>query len=117
MQLEAVGSPVPENELVLKLLEAVHPSYGMFITAIEAQGGNPTFVEVTTRLMHEELRRHQDERTKESAYMGRHNGGKGHNSGNNKRNIKCYHCGKMGHMKKECFKWKKEHKPVESVRI
>ena len=70
LQLDGVGAPVPEAELVLKLLEGVLPRFKMFVTALEAQSGELKFREVTTKLPHEELRRHRSD-DKESAYVGK----------------------------------------------
>ena len=101
LELEGAGATISEEEMVLKLLEGVLPKYEMFVTALEAQVGELKFMEVTAKLLHEELRRHNGGADKEdAAYISKVN----------KPVKSCYHCGKPGHLKKDCYKWKRQQR-------
>ena len=73
----------------------------MFVTALEAQSGELKFGEVTTKLLHEELRRHRSD-DKESAYVGKQGPKK-----------LCHFCKKPGHFKKDCYAWKRKQQQMQ----
>uniref|UniRef100_A0AAV1UVX4 DUF4219 domain-containing protein n=1 Tax=Peronospora matthiolae TaxID=2874970 RepID=A0AAV1UVX4_9STRA len=53
-QLEAVGAPVCEDDLVITLLGSLSDSYQFLITALESRSDTLSWELVTSRLLHEE---------------------------------------------------------------
>uniref|UniRef100_A0AAV1TI49 DUF4219 domain-containing protein n=1 Tax=Peronospora matthiolae TaxID=2874970 RepID=A0AAV1TI49_9STRA len=56
-QLEAVGAPVCEDDLVITLLGSLSDSYQFLITALESRSDTLSWELVTSRLLHEEMKR------------------------------------------------------------
>ena len=77
-QLEAVGAPVCEDDLVITLLGSLSDSYQFLITALESRSDTLNWELVTSRLLHEEMKRKEhgggvDGATKGQAFMTRDN--------------------------------------------
>ena len=103
-QLKAVGAPVCEDDLVITLLGRLGDSYQFLITALESRSDTLNWELVTSRLLHEEMKRKEhgggvDGATKGQAFMTRDNQRKGRPV---KKNGACHNCGKMGHWIAEC---------------
>ena len=56
-QLDAVGAPVSEDDLVITLLGSLSESYQFLITALESRSDTLTWELVTSRLLHEDMKR------------------------------------------------------------
>ncbi|KAG3018329.1 hypothetical protein PC121_g25006 [Phytophthora cactorum] len=56
-QLDAVGAPVSEDDLVITLLGSLSESYQFLITALESRADSLTWELVTSRLLHEDMKR------------------------------------------------------------
>ena len=56
-QLDAVGAPVSEDDLVITLLASLSESYAFLITALESRSDSLSWELVTSRLMHEDMKR------------------------------------------------------------
>jgi hypothetical protein len=56
-QLDAVGAPVSEDDLVITLLGSLSESYQFLITALESRSDMLTWELVTSRLLHEDMKR------------------------------------------------------------
>ncbi|KAG6578271.1 Copia proteinlike [Phytophthora cinnamomi] len=56
-QLDAVGAPVSEDDLVITLLGSLSESYQFFITALESRADSLSWELVTSRLLHEDMKR------------------------------------------------------------
>ncbi|CAI5720381.1 unnamed protein product [Peronospora destructor] len=56
-QLEAVGAPVCEDDLVITLLGSLSESCQFLITALESRSDTLSWELVTSRLLHEEMKR------------------------------------------------------------
>ncbi|KAG2758650.1 hypothetical protein Pcac1_g29238 [Phytophthora cactorum] len=54
-QLDAVGAPVSEDDLVITLLGSLSESYQFLITALESRADSLTWELVTSRLLHEDM--------------------------------------------------------------
>ncbi|KAF1328946.1 Gag-pol polyprotein, partial [Globisporangium splendens] len=101
-QLDAVGAPVSEDDLVITLLGSLSESYQFLITALESRSDTLTWELVTSRLLHEDMKRKEqggDGVTAGQAFM----------TGDKKRIVRpvkktgtCNYCGKMGHWIAEC---------------
>ena len=56
-QLDAVGAPVSEDDLVITLLGSLSDSFQFLITALESRADTLTWELVTSRLLHEDMKR------------------------------------------------------------
>uniref|UniRef100_A0AAV1TL77 CCHC-type domain-containing protein n=1 Tax=Peronospora matthiolae TaxID=2874970 RepID=A0AAV1TL77_9STRA len=105
-QLDAVGAPVSEDDLVITLLASLSESCQFLITALESRSDSLTWDLVTSRLMHEDLKRKEQGG---EVYGSVHGQAQAFMSRDNKRNGRpgkktgaCHKCGKQGHWIAEC---------------
>src|SRR5512145_3349195 len=56
-QLDAVGAPVSDDDLVITLLGSLSESYQFLTTALESRSDTLTWELVTSRLLHEDMKR------------------------------------------------------------
>ncbi|KAF1318445.1 Integrase catalytic core protein, partial [Globisporangium splendens] len=101
-QLDAVGAPVSEEDLVITLLGSLSESYQFLITALESRADTLTWGLVTARLMHEDMKRkeqHGEGFASDQAFMTSDSKRKGRPM---KKTGACRHCGKHGHWIAEC---------------
>ena len=99
--LSVIGAPVDEEDRVVYLLASLPDSYGMLVTALEANADVPKMDVVTERLLHEE--RKSKERTgingsRNEAMVGRNQARKG---------PRCHFCSRYGHIKRNCWDFAK----------
>ena len=98
-ELAAIDDPITEEDRVVHLLASLPESYDILGTALEASVEVPKMEIVTERLLHEERKikeKHGSETsddTMKAMFVNRQSKGKG---------PKCYHCGKFGHIKRNC---------------
>ena len=105
-QLDAVGAPVSEDDLVITLLASLSESYQFLITALESRADSLTWELVTSRLLHEDLKRKEQgggiegsAHSQAQAFMSRDNKRKARPV---KKTGACHKCGKQGHWIAEC---------------
>jgi gag-polypeptide of LTR copia-type/Domain of unknown function (DUF4219)/Zinc knuckle len=101
-QLDAVGAPVSEDDLVITLLGSLSDSYQFLITALESRVDALTWELVTSRLLHEDMKRKEqggDGAAVGQAFMSSDGKPKGRPV---KKTGVCNHCGKIGHWAAEC---------------
>ena len=98
-ELSIIGDPLDEKDQVVHVLARLPESYAMLVTALEASPEVPKLDVVTERLLHEESKRREKEVAEDAevkAMPSKHQkAGKG---------PKCHHCGKIGHIKRECWR-------------
>ena len=92
-ELSIIGGPLDEENQVVHLLASLPD---MLVTALEASPEVPKLETVTARLLHEEAK----QRDKESSTIEV----KAMTSKNqtSRKGPKCHHCGRFGHIKREC---------------
>ena len=103
--LSVIGDPVSEEDRVVHLLASLPESYSVLVTALEANAEVPKMEHVTERLLHEE-RKLKDQSVgtnSEKAMTLKH-----------KKGPKCHHCGKYGHIRRNCRKFAAETKSDSS---
>ena len=101
--LSVAGETVKEDRVVY-LLASLPESYNVLVTALEANEDIPKLEVVTERILHQERKfqdRSEASSTKESAMTSR-------GSFRGKPKVKCYHCGRTGHIWKNCSDLKAE---------
>ncbi|KAH9682249.1 hypothetical protein KPL71_027276 [Citrus sinensis] len=132
-QLTTLGHNIEENERAELLLQSLPDSYDQLI--INLTNNNPVdslvFDNVAASVLNEESRRKNKENRQASSQQaeallvtrGRStergpSGSQSHgrSKSRSKKNVKCYNCGKKGHVKKECWsnQKRKEGKEPES---
>ena len=105
--LSVIGDPVSEEDRVVQLLASLPESYSMLVTALEANAEVPKMEHVTERLLHEEQKlkdRGVGDRS-DKAMTAKHL---------HKKGPKCHHCGKYGHIRRNCRKFAPEAKSDSS---
>jgi len=106
-QLDAVGAPVSEDDLVITLLGSLSDSYQFLITALESRSDTLTWELVTSRLLHEDMKRKEQGGGVDGAT---HSQGQAFMiSGNAKskgrqapKTSACHYCGEHGHWIAKC---------------
>uniref|UniRef100_A0AAV1V3B1 Polyprotein n=1 Tax=Peronospora matthiolae TaxID=2874970 RepID=A0AAV1V3B1_9STRA len=105
-QLDAVGAPVSEDDLIITLLASLSESYQFLITALESRADSLSWELVTSRLLHEDMKRKEQGGGIEGAAHGQ---AQAFMSRDNKRKARpakktgaCHNCGKQGHWIAEC---------------
>uniref|UniRef100_A0AAV1TGQ7 Retrovirus-related Pol polyprotein from transposon TNT 1-94-like beta-barrel domain-containing protein n=1 Tax=Peronospora matthiolae TaxID=2874970 RepID=A0AAV1TGQ7_9STRA len=105
-QLDAASAPVSEDDLVITLLASLSESYQFLITALESRSDSLTLDLVTSRLMHEDLKRKEQGggvdgsvHGQAQAFMARDNKRNGRPG---KKTGARHKCGKQGHRIAEC---------------
>ena len=80
---------------MVHLLASLSESFNMLVTALEANTDVPRMDVEMERVLHEERKlkdREDSGPSHEKAMMSRFK----------KKSVECYHCGKMGHIKRDC---------------
>ena len=112
-----------DNVKAMFLLVTLPDSWDTFRTAISnsVPAGELTSTNVESSLLTEEINQKNNAGSKSSSAMAvrgrsmdRHKSNRGKSrsksrTGTSKRDVECFYCGKKGHYKKDCYKWKREH--------
>jgi len=93
--LSAIDAPLSEEDRVVYLLASLPESFDVLVTALEANSEVPNMTVVTERLLYTSCGKKCQIRRKCLV-------------------IKCFHCGKQGHYKRNCYELKKKPKQKES---
>lgn len=103
--LSVIGDPVQEEDRVVHLLASLPESFNMLVTALEANPDIPSIEVVTERLLHEE-RKIQDRESPRAGQKAM--------TTHSKKKIVCHHCGKVGHVKRNCHQFLSDEKKSKS---
>lgn len=98
-EMAAVGDAISEEDQVICLLASLSDNYSTLVTALEASEQVPSWDIVTERLLHEE-NKHTSKDDTAAALVS--NESESYRQHYNKKNVKCYECGRIGHIKRNC---------------
>ena len=101
-QLDAVGAPVSEDGLVIILLGSLSESYQFLTTALDSRADSLSWELVTSRLLHEDMKRKEQGSEGVAAGQAFMTGDKKLSEQLFKKTGACNYCGKMGHWIAEC---------------
>ena len=95
--LAVVGSPLEEEDKVITVLASLPDKFSTVVTALETLEKVPSLLSVTEKLIHEEgkMKLPSDENENQSLVS-------------KEKKIKCYECGKIGHIKRNCYVFKRK---------
>ena len=96
-EMAVVGEAMEEEGRVICLLASLPERFSTLVTALETSESVPSWDTVTEKLLHEESKHKEKEDTGTALVSKPHR--KQYFS---KKSIKCFECGKIGHMKKNC---------------
>ena len=106
LALSVAGETIKEEDRVVYLLASLPESYNVLVTALETNEDVPKLEVVTERILRQERKfnnRSEASSTKESAMTSR----------GSFRSRACFHCGKPGHIRKNCYDFKAEKRRKE----
>ena len=98
--LAVIGEVIKEEDRVVHLLASLPDSYDMLVTAFQTNSTVPAMELVIERLVHEE------QKIKTKNYEP--STSRDENVLFTKKTIKCYHCGRRGHIKRNCREYRQE---------
>ena len=107
-QLDAVGAPVSEDDLVITLLGSLNDSYAFLITALESRADSLTWELVTSRVLHEDMKRKEQGGGIDGAAHGQGQAFLTNDNGQRKggrpaqKASPCHYCGELGHWIAKC---------------
>ena len=97
-ELALIGAAMEDEDKVVTLLASLPETYNMLVTALKASTEVPQMEVVIERLLYEEMKLGEREKSPISSRRvmvpSDHKG--------NKKFIKCHHCGKLGHIRRFC---------------
>uniref|UniRef100_A0AAV1TQA7 CCHC-type domain-containing protein n=1 Tax=Peronospora matthiolae TaxID=2874970 RepID=A0AAV1TQA7_9STRA len=102
-QLDAVGAPVSEDDLVITLLGSLSESFAFLIAALESRADLLSWGLVTSRLLHEDMKRKEQGSEGVAAGQAFMTGEKKRSGRLFNKTGACNYCGKMGHWIAECI--------------
>ena len=104
-ELAIVGDNISDEDRVVYLLASLPESFDVLVTALEASTTVPQMETVIERLLHTERKlKDKDLTDTEGAMSLKHK----------RRGPRCHHCGKFGHIQRNCCDRKKEENPQNS---
>ena len=132
-QLNAMKMKIEDELQALLLLSSLPDSWDTLVISLSnsAPNGNLTMDMVKDSLFNEEARRKEQGISSETEALVTENRSRGKNRepkgrgkskgrsqsrGKSSERRKCYHCGKEGHMKRNCYAWKREQKEGKNQR-
>uniref|UniRef100_A0AAV1V6N0 CCHC-type domain-containing protein n=1 Tax=Peronospora matthiolae TaxID=2874970 RepID=A0AAV1V6N0_9STRA len=107
-QLDAVGAPISEDDFVITLLGNLSDSYQFLITALESRADTLTWELVTSRLLHEDMKRKEQGGGVDGSAHGQGQAFMTSNHSKRKRGrpvqkaSACHYCGEQGHWIAKC---------------
>ena len=108
-QLDAVGAPVTEDDLVITLLGSLSESFTFLITALESRSDSLSWELVTSRLLHEEMKRKEQgggndgaAHDQGQAFATTDNGRRKERTAPARSTSACHYCGEQGHWIAKC---------------
>ncbi len=99
--LAVAGETVSEEDRVVYLLASLPESYNVLVTALEANEDVPKLPVVTERILHQERKANEKREASPST-----EGALTTRRMPRRKQVKCYHCGRIGHIKKHCREYK-----------
>ena len=105
-ELAVMGDHIDDEEKVIYLLASLPESFEMLVTALQSHSQVPRWEVVIERILFEENRNKNKEAQRNvetNALASIHTKHKVHS-------IRCYFCGKIGHLKRDCYSRKKHSK-------
>ena len=97
-ELAVIGDAVDDEDRVINLLASLPDTYSTLVTALEALDKVPSWEAVTERLLHEE----EKFKVNKPNDVGLNENSSLFVKQKFKRPVKCYNCGRNGHIKKYC---------------
>ena len=105
-QLDAVGAPVSENEVVITLLASLSESHQLLITALESRADSVSWEVVMSQLLHEDMNHRRKVAESKKPRMVKTNLFMSRDTKNKPRPAKktgpCHNCGNRGHWIAKC---------------
>ena len=96
-ELAIVGDVIQDEDRVIYLLASLFDSFSTLVTALEANEEVPKMEIVTERILHVERKQKEKNNSDLSAEKAMST-----KQQFKRKPIKCYQCGKFGHIKKNC---------------
>ena len=103
-----MGAPVSEDDLVITLLGSLNDSYAFLITALESRADSLTWELVTSRVLHEDMKRKEQGGGIDGAAHGQGQAFLTNDNGQRKggrpaqKASPCHYCGELGHWIAKC---------------
>ncbi|KAI5060783.1 hypothetical protein GOP47_0025203 [Adiantum capillus-veneris] len=119
MLLTYIQVEVPQDDKVAILLSALPPSYDYLVTILEEKEPPPPFQDVINSVQAEERKQRGSLTPSGGAFLTTSSRGR-HSPSTSSTGRKCYECGRMGDVEKDCYTnnpcnkcGKKEHPPSQ----